>query len=128
MQKSFVRCKSVLGVFLVLSAVVLGAGHRVKPLTEEQAQEYQLDTAFYEKCTMVQDILIATSKRVNDLTHLEAAYQFDMIMKRIDPAIARRVRDRKVLCILIGCEELTSEIPQFGTETTVDWKRNHETQ
>ena len=118
MQKPYARCKSVLGMFLVLSAVVLGAGHRVKPLTEKQAAEYQLDTAFYKKCTMVQDILIATSKRVSDLTHLEAAYQFDMVMKRIDPAIAQRVRDRKVLCILIGCKEFTSEIPQFATDKT----------
>lgn len=122
MQKPYARCKSVLGMFFILSAVVLGAGQRaggqVKPLTEKQAQEYQLDTAFYKKCTMVQDILIATSERVSDLTHLEAAYLFDMIMKRIDPEIAQRIRGRKVLCILIGCEELTSEMPQFGTDKT----------
>ena len=64
MQKPYVRCKLVLGMFFILSAVVLGAEHRVGSLTEEQVAEYQLDTAFYEKCTMVQDILIATSKRV----------------------------------------------------------------
>ncbi len=55
MQKLYVRRQSVLGMFFIVSAVVLAAGHRVSPLTEEQAAEYQLDTAFYKKCTMVLD-------------------------------------------------------------------------
>ncbi len=62
---------------------------------------------------MVQDILIATSEHVSDHAHLEAAYQFDMIMQSINPEVARRIRDRKVLCILIGHDELTSDVPQF---------------
>jgi len=90
----------------------------IKPLTDAQAKEYDLDAGFYKKCTMVQGILIATSQRVSDLAHREAAYQFDMIMKRIDPKVAQRVRDRKVLCLLIGHQELTSELPQFGTDKT----------
>jgi len=41
-----------------------------------------------------------------------------MIMKSIDPQVAQRIRDRKVLCILIGHEELTSNLPQFTTDKT----------
>ena len=63
-------------------------------------------------------ILIATSSRVSDLAHLEAAYQFGMIMQLISPAIAARIREKKVLCILIGHDELTSQLPQFKSNKT----------
>ena len=82
--------------------VAQGFAYETKWLSDEQAEEYKLDPAFYTKCTVVQDILIATSERVSDLAHAEAAYQFDEIMKSIDPEVAQRVRDRKVLCLLIG--------------------------
>ncbi len=110
-------------------AVPAAAAYSVKPLSEKQAAEYKLDTTFYTKCTMVQDILIATSDRVGDHAHLEAAYQFDMIMNSINPRIAQRIRDRKVLCILIGHGELTSQLPQYTTEKTgkeldfYNWRR-----
>ena len=38
-----------------------------------------------------------------------------MILKNIDQEIAQRVRDKKVLCILVAHNELTSDIPQFKT-------------
>ena len=94
------------------------ASYQVKPLSEEQAKEYQLDAGFYKKSTQVEGILIATSAGVSDLAHLEAAYQFAMIMKSIKPQIARRIRDKKVLCLLIGHQELTSELPQFASKKT----------
>ena len=53
----------------------------VRAISDEEAKEYGLAESFYKKCTVVQDILIATSERVSDHTHLEAAYQFDMIMQ-----------------------------------------------
>ena len=90
----------------------------VKSLSEEQAAEYDLDPGFYTKATMSEGILIATSEEVSDLAHLEAAYQFGMIMKRINPDIAERIREQKVLCLLIGHEELTSQLPQFASEKT----------
>jgi hypothetical protein len=90
----------------------------VKPLADAQAETYGLDTAFYRKRTVAQGILIATSDRVSDYALLEAAYQFDMIMERIDPQVARRIRDRKPLCLLIGCKELTSDLPQFASDKT----------
>ncbi len=92
--------------------------YQVTPVSETLAGEYDLDTAFYKKCTAVQGILIATSDRVSDVTHLEAAYQFDMIMESINADVAQRVRDSKVLCILIAHEELTSELPQFASDKT----------
>ncbi len=94
------------------------AAAQIKPPTDEQAKEYKLDTSFYKKCTLVQNILIATSDRVSDHAHREAAYQFDMILKDINPKIAQRIRDRKVLCILIGHKEFTSDLPQFTTKKT----------
>ncbi len=92
--------------------------YEVKPITEAQAAEYKLDTKFYKKATSVQDILIATSDRVSDHAHREAAYQFDHMMKSIDPKIAQRIRDEKVLCVLVGHDELTSQVPQFISKKT----------
>ena len=90
--------------------------YEVKPLTESQASEYKLDTSFYRKATLVQNILIATSAKVSDLAHQETAYQFDMLMRSMKPGIAERIRKKKVLCLLIGHDELTSQLPQFITE------------
>ena len=115
--------KSIVGIAaLVLANAALGADsateYQIEPLSDQQAEEYKLDKSFYKKCTLVQDILITTSDRVSDHAHREAAYQFDMIMSSINSDVARRVRDSKVLCILIGHEELTSDLPQFATDKT----------
>jgi len=88
----------------------------VKPLSAEQAKEYALDAAFYKKCTLAQNILIATSDKVSDYAHLEAAYLIDRVMTDLKPPIAQRIRDRKVLVIIVGHDELTSDLPQFGTD------------
>ena len=107
-------------IFLALltSTTCLAAqsAYQVKPLTETQAREYKLDTGFYKKATVVQDILIATSAKVADLTHKETAYQFDMLMRSIKPEIAEQIRKKRVLCLLIGHDELTSQLPQFTTD------------
>jgi len=111
-------------VVAVTVAVLCGAQplyaveYSVGALSEEVAAEYNLDMTFYKKVTPVEGILIATSLNVSDLAHLEAAYQFGMIMQRINPAIAQRIRDQKVLCILIGHQELTSQVPQFANDKT----------
>lgn len=94
------------------------AEYKVQKLSDEQAAEYDLDASFYSKVTAVEGIVIATSERVSNLAHLEAAYQFGMIMQRISRPIAQRIRDKKVLCILIGHEELTSQLPQFASKKT----------
>ena len=107
------------GLLLALSASACstaGSVYRVEALSKEQASAYELAASFYTKTTLVQGIIIATSDGVSDHAHREAAYQFDMLMKSIDEDIARRIRERKVLCILIGHEELTSELPQFGSD------------
>jgi hypothetical protein len=62
---------------------------QVKPLTGEQARDYDLDTAFYKRATFVQGILIATSARVPDHVHREAAYQFDSIMRLLNVPVTR---------------------------------------
>ena len=124
MRKLPCTCKPVFRLFILLAAAApaLGAPGAalgpVRPLTARQAEEYGLDAAFYKKCTTVQNILIATSDRVCDHAHLEAAYLFDVIVRNVRPDVARRIRDRKVLCILIGCKELTSDLPQFATDKT----------
>jgi len=90
----------------------------VQPVSETQAADYKLDPAFFKKATLVQDILIATSAHVSDFTHREAAYQFDMVMKTLRPEIAQRIRDKKVLCVLVGHKELTSDVPLFASDKT----------
>ena len=103
----------------VVTFADLGFGApQVKPLTDAQAREYKLDRSFYKKCTRVQDILIATSDQVSDLAHLETAYLFDMMMKSIKPQVAQRIREQKVLCVLVGHQEFTSDVPQFKTNKT----------
>ncbi len=92
------------------------AEFEVKPLTPEHAAEYKLLPAFYKKETMVQGILISTSANVADVVHLEAAYQFDHVMQTIKPEIAQRIRDDKVLCVLVGHGEQVSEMPQFVSD------------
>ena len=96
-------------------SLALSADYVTKPLTDDQARQYELERSFYKKSTMVQGILIATSDEVSDHAHQEAAYQFDMIMNSIEADVAKRVRDSGVLCILIGHRELTSQLPQFTT-------------
>jgi len=109
--------KQILLVYLA-AGLSLGAraDNRVKPLTEIQAKEYKLDREFYKKATLVQNILIVTSEKVADLTHLETAYQFDMLMRSIKPGIAEAIRKKRVLCLLIGHNEFTSQLPQFTTD------------
>ena len=60
--------KSVVWLFtLILASSALASAsspkYHVGPLADEQAKKYGLDTSFYKKCTVVQDILIATSNR-----------------------------------------------------------------
>ena len=90
----------------------------VQPVSAAQAADYQLDPAFFKKATLVQNILIATSAHVSDFTHREAAYQFDMVMKTLRPEIAQRIRDKQVLCVLVGHQELTSDVPLFASDKT----------
>ena len=90
----------------------------IKPVSAEQVAEYKLDAAFFKKATLVQNILIATSEKVSDVTHREAAYQFDMVMKSIARDVAQRIRDKKVLCVLVAHNELTSDVPMFASDKT----------
>jgi len=91
---------------------------KIKPPTEEQVKSYKLDPKFYTKCISAADVLIATSDRVSDHAILEAAYQFEKIMESIKPEISTRIRETNVLCLLIGHDEFTSDLPQFATNKT----------
>ena len=108
--------------FLILSLFLLvscqSTDYAVTTLSDADSKEYNLDPSFYKKVTKVQDILIASSDVVSDSAHKETAYLFDMMMKHIQPDIAQRVRDKKVLCVLVGWNELTSNVPQFATSKT----------
>ena len=90
----------------------------VQPPSPDLVAKYKLDSAFLKKTTLVQNILIATSEKVSDTTLLEAAYQFDRVMRTLQPEIAQRIRDRQVLCILLGYQELTSDVPMFSSDKT----------
>ena len=102
------------GLFIIFTT--LTPASEIKPITTEIASEYKLDQSFYKKGTLVQNILIATSDKVSDYTHKEAAYLFDQVFKDIKPEIAQRVRDRKVLCVIVAHDELTSDVPQFHSD------------
>ena len=124
------RAKMKTGILLLLLALPLAAAEfEVKPLSDALAREFKLDTGFYKKATEVQGILIATSGRVADVAHRETADQFDKLMHGLKPEIAERIRKRRVLCLLIGHNELTSQLPQFATDKTgkeldfYNWRR-----
>ena len=53
---------------------------------------------------------------MSDYAHAESAYLFGKIMQSIDKKVAERIREKRLLCILIGHDELTSEVPQFRTD------------
>ena len=106
-------------VSLLIALLPFGLhGHEVRPLSPSLSKEYDLDSNFYAKTTLVQEILVATSKKVSDTTHLETAYLFDRMMRDLKPEIAQRIRDARVLCLLVGHDELTSDLPQFKSEKT----------
>ncbi len=100
-------------VTLQLATSLHGAGFTTGKITAEQAETYNADPSFYKKGTLVHDILIATSDKVPDLVHQETAYQFDKLLSSIRPDVAKRIREQKVLCVLVGVNELTSDLPQF---------------
>ena len=116
MPRMFSRPLLQAALFVILPT--LASAYEVKPVSEAQAAEYKLDPSFYKKGILVQDILVATSQQVLDHTIREAAYQFDMVMKTIKPDVASRIRQRKVLCILVAKDELTSDVPQFKSDKT----------
>ena len=100
----------------LILGVVLQAAHETKPLSEDQLKVHKLDGKFFKKGTEVEGILIATSERVSDYAHAESAYLFGKIMQSVDKKVAERIREKRLLCILIGHDELTSEVPQFRTD------------
>ena len=121
MRSLQVSSKSLVCLFtlLVIARSSLGspdAPIEVKPLSDERAKEYTLDAAFYKKCALAQNILIATSGKVCDYAHLEAAYLLDLVMTDLKPPIAQRIRDQKVLCIIAGHDELVSDLPEFTSD------------
>lgn len=105
-------------IAITVSLVASASAYEVKPITAQQAKDYHLDRNFFKKGTMAEGIFIATSDKVSDYAHLEAAYQFGNLMSALKPEIAKRISDDKVLCILVGHNELTSDIPQFKSDKT----------
>lgn len=108
----------VISVFCVVLCWLPLSASEVQPLSKSDAETYQLDPRFHQKSLRVHGILIATSGRVADHTLRETAYQFSQIMSRLDPAVAQRIREEKVLCILVAHDELTSDVPQFKSNKT----------
>ncbi|MFT5882607.1 MAG: hypothetical protein ACI9FG_001113, partial [Crocinitomicaceae bacterium] len=117
MKTALIFC-STLSLILAFSANA--APHKVEALSDEIAKKYDLDSSFYAKTTKADGILIATSKKVTDTTHLEAAYLFDHMMRELKKPIADRIREKNVLCLLVAHDELTSDLPQFKSDKTGD--------
>lgn len=115
---NFPFTRAILRIAVAVAMVCYASAYEVKPLSKDLCDEYGLDPAFYKKGTMVQDILIATSDKVTDYAHLEAAYLYDKMMNDLRPEIAQRIRDKKVLCVLVAHDELTSDLPQFKSDRT----------
>ena len=112
---------TLVALVLLLAAAPALHADELYPITKpskEQLAYYDLDPGFYTKSILVQDILIATSDNVSDYAIKESAYLYDKIMTSIHPDVAQRIRDKKLLCLLIGATEQISELPQFKTDKT----------
>jgi hypothetical protein len=90
----------------------------ITPPTPEQIGYYGLEPKFYKKALVVQGILIATSDRVSDVCILEGGYLFDTLLDSINPEVAARVREKKLLCLLLAHDERTSDLPHFQSDLT----------
>jgi hypothetical protein len=101
---------------LAALALLAACAGRIEPLTPELAARYRLAPSFYAKGIMAEGILVASSAKVPDVALFEAAYLFERVLRSIDPDVARRVREDEALCVLLGREELTSEVPQFVSD------------
>ncbi|MFL2478753.1 MAG: hypothetical protein ACJ0K4_04295 [Verrucomicrobiales bacterium] len=112
------RALFVVTFSLLILSVPVAASNQIKAPSAEQQKTYNLDPKFFKKSLLVQNILIATSVKVSDTAILETGYLFNHMMVSINDAVAERIRKRNVLCILVGKDELTSEIPQFVTNKT----------
>ncbi len=117
MKLYLVRLLGILALPLI-GCQTLTPSYPVSQLSATDATQYDLDRAFFKKTAFVQNILIATSGNVSDHALSEAAYLFDRLLRNVNPEITQRIRDRKILCILVGHDELTSDIPQFATTKT----------
>jgi hypothetical protein len=114
-----------LGFWLVCFLAVTGCStvkprseFRILPITPGQEKKYTLDTSFYKKGTLVDNILIASSDKVSDYAHYEAAFLFHQLLTDCRADIAQRVRDHNVLCLLIAHNEQLSELPQYASKLT----------
>ena len=109
-------------IFLMLSCQTYKKNNQgfynPQSLSKADSKKYKLDPKFYKKTTEVQNILIASSANVSDTAHRETAYLFDLMMQKIKPDIAQRIRDKELLCILVAWNELTSDVPQFASKKT----------
>ncbi|HET6250025.1 MAG TPA: hypothetical protein VFE47_20205 [Tepidisphaeraceae bacterium] len=116
----FVGVLILTAIWFHASANVCRAGAQPLPEivapTETQAREYTLDPAYYKKSILIQNILIATSQNVSDYALRETAYLFDKVMNDARPDVAERVRQRKVLCLIVGHDELVSNLPQYHSK------------
>lgn len=112
---AFVTC---LIAFTTLPGQADEPAYTVTPPTAEQLAFFDLDPGFYKKSILVQGILIATSDKVSHYALMESAYLFDKMMASIDPDVAQRVRELKLLCLIIGAKENTSDLPQYKTDKT----------
>jgi hypothetical protein len=110
--------RSLSTALVLVMGVSMAPGKEIMPPSGEQTKEYGLDPGFFKKATLVEGILIATSGKVSDHTHLEAAYLFGKMMGSINPEVAERIRAAKVLCILVAHDEVTSDVPQFVSDKT----------
>lgn len=94
--------------------------HSVKPISEIEARDYQLDSQFFRKTTQAAGILIASSNRVSDIAFQEAAHRIARIMEGMATPVAKKIHQGKVRCVLLGRDELTSDLPQFATDKKGD--------
>lgn len=106
----------VLILFGIAGGIAGAEEFETRALDNEVGVEYSLDPSFYTQVTRAEGILIASSAKVSQYAHHEAAYQFSAVMRRINSGVANRIREAGVLCLLIGHAELTSELPHFQSQ------------
>jgi hypothetical protein len=107
-------------VMMTVAAFGQPSEHQVEPIDAEFAEQYDLDRSFYKKHTSIEGIEIVSSNNVPDHAHREAAFLIDKMMGDLRPDIAERIRKAGVLYLLLGSDELPSDVPELNPDVTGD--------
>ncbi len=91
-------------------------GEEVPPPPPELVEKLSLDTSFYRKHLVVEDLPIVSSAKVSDYAHKEAEF---LIRKMLGhrPEVIRAIASKNVRLAIMAPDELTTQVPEHSDLT-----------